>query len=808
MTVEIRRGRRTRLAAWASALGATLVLVGCSGADGTIGTPGPSGPPGVSGPPGPSGSGSALDIAQLNAANGGVTIVATITGVGGTPSQPTVSFRLANELGQPLRGLPPGAASFTIAKLVPGRDGGSSQWVSYINRAENPTVAATTPPSWGNVAQRQATSQNAATNAPTPLLTDAGDGSYTFRFATDLGQATQASSPGPGPAIAFEPALTHRVGLEIRNPNPNPSGLRLLGTNNPVYTYVPATGATTNLPARRDIVDTSDCAACHDKLAFHGGPRTDVAHCVTCHNPGTIDAQSGNSLDMTVMVHKIHMGRSLPSVVASGNTAPAQGKGYTVWGFGATLHNYNTVVHSQDVRNCGTCHRESNAATPQSNNFQTVINTASCGSCHDDVNFATGQGHGGIAARDNDCGTCHGPTSNFANGALRVLAAHRIPVAEASNRFAYEVVSVANTAPGQLPVATIRVTDPTNGNLPYNIQAAGGPFQTGNASLRVDFAWSTREFANNGGNVGAAQPVALDFKSGATANPDGTFTKTGTVPIPASGVTGSGVAYLEGRPNVVLPGATSPTSLTVAAAGRAFRITDASPVARRQVVDIKKCNDCHSVVSFHGNNRNGNTELCAACHNPGATDIGRRPAGGAVDGLREQSIDLKWMIHAIHAGGSRAAAGKRTVFYGFGNSVNDYADVKYPGDLSNCEGCHLPNTYFPVDATQVLATTFDTGGSRTDPADDRATSPSTAACSACHVSPVAVAHMQQNGGAPGVLAGDASVAGSIASFWTKQVGPAGVANVASTTETCGLCHAAGASADVKKVHGIGTFKFN
>lgn len=808
MGVEIRQRRGRRLAAWAGAACALWLLAGCSGADGTAGSPGPAGPPGGTGPSGPSGPGSALDITQVNAANGGVTIVATITGVGGTPSQPTVSFRLANEFGQPLRGLPPASASFTMAKLVPGRDGGSSQWVSYINRNENPTVASTVPASWGTVAQRQATSQNAGSSSGTPLLTDAGDGTYTFRFATDLGQATQANSPGPGPAIAFEPSLTHRVGLEIRNPNPNPNGLKLVGTNNPVYTYVPATGATGNLPVQRDIVSTADCAACHDKLEFHGGPRTDVAHCVTCHNPGTIDAQSGNSLDMTVMVHKIHMGRSLPSVVASGSTTPAKDKGYTVWGFGGAIHNYNEVVHSQDVRNCGTCHRESNAETPQSNNFQTVINTASCGSCHDNVNFQTGQNHGGIAARDNDCGTCHGPNSNFANGALRVLAAHRIPTAEAAKRFAYEVVSVTNTAPGQLPVATIRVTDPTNGNRPYDIGAAGGPFQTGNASLRLDFAWSTREFANNGANNGTAQPVALDFKSGATANPDGTFTKTATVAIPASGVTGSGVAYLEGRPNVVLPGETSPTSLAVTAAGRPFAITDSSPVARRQVVDIKKCNDCHSVVSFHGNNRNGNTELCAACHNPGATDIARRPAAGGVDGLREQSIDLKWMIHAIHAGGARAAAGKQTVFYGFGSSVVDYANVKYPGDLANCEGCHTSGTYYPVDSAQVLATTFDTGASRSDPADDKATSPTTAACSGCHVSPVAVAHMQQNGGAPGVLAGDAGVAGSLVSFWAKQVGTAGVRNVASTTETCALCHAAGGPADVKKAHGIGAFKFN
>ena len=84
---------------------------------------------------------------------------------------------------------------------------------------------------------------------------------------------------------------------------------------------------------------------------------------------------------------------------------------------------------------------------------------------------------------------------------------------------------------------------------------------------------------------------------------------------------------------------------------------------------------------------------------------------GTADGLKEQSIDMKWMIHAIHAGEERNAAGVKTVIYGFGGSVNDFSHVAYPGDLANCEGCHVAGGYYPVDATKVQGTTFSTGAS-------------------------------------------------------------------------------------------------
>ena len=170
--------------------------------------------------------------------------------------------------------------------------------------------------------------------------------------------------------------------------------------------------------------------------------------------------------------------------------------------------------------------------------------------------------------------------------------------------------------------------------------------------------------------------------------------------------------------------------------GKTFAITDATPVAYRKVVDIEKCNDCHKQLSLHGENRTGNAELCAACHNPNATDINRRVAGSnceTVTGtLDDQTIDFKVMVHAIHAGPSRRLQGLRLQQHGL--RLQPRACI--PGKLNNCEGCHLPDTYYPPDPAAALATTTDaapaTSPDRASPLGDIATTPATAVCSTCH----------------------------------------------------------------------------
>jgi OmcA/MtrC family decaheme c-type cytochrome len=233
----------------------------------------------------------------------------------------------------------------------------------------------------------------------------------------------------------------------------------------------------------------------------------------------------------------------------------------------------------------------------------------------------------------------------------------------------------------------------------------------------------------------------------------------------------------------------------VVASGKTFAITDATPVAYRQVVDIAKCNDCHKQLSLHGENRAGNAELCATCHNPNATDINRRVAGSkceAVSGtLDDQTIDFKVMVHAIHAG-KRAGY----VVCGYGNEGYDFSYVRYPGKLNNCEGCHLPDTYYPPDSTVALATTFDAAPAsspdRSTPLGDIATTPATAVCSTCHAGEAARNHMLS------AAAGGSASAIKDANSRTPSTPPEG----------CATCHGPGRDADVKKVHGVAEFNYN
>jgi OmcA/MtrC family decaheme c-type cytochrome len=504
-----------------------------------------------------------------------------------------------------------------------------------------------------------------------------------------------------------------------------------------------------------------------------------------CHESYSFDAQTGNTIDLTVMIHRIHMGAELPSVLA--------GHPYGIFGRNNTFNDYSHVEFPQDHRNCTTCHEEGDADTPQASNWRTTVNKASCTSCHDTTNFATGENHGGVAATDDSCTACHGPNAQVAN--LRADRAHQVPEQVAGARFAYEILKIANTAPGQTPTVTIRVVDPTNGNTPYDIKAAGGPFQNSSGSLTVDIAYSTRpDFTNTGSGSAAtptsgtpAQPIRIDFKANGVADPAfaGGFTATAATAIPAS-ASGSGEAFVEGHPAVDVNGDGTPDTLPVTSVGQVFAITDTTPVGYRQVVEIAKCNDCHQQLAFHGNNRVDNTDLCASCHNPNATDINRRVAGSdceAVTGtLDDQSVDFKYMIHAIHAG-----ARANYSACGFGNTGHDYAGVVYPGALVNCEGCHVADSYYPPSSSDALATTID-AGDRTTPLGDIAITPATAACSACHADATAKQHMEFNGG----------------SFTAVKDADSRTTGV----ETCSNCHGPGRPNDVKVEHGVDSFDYN
>jgi OmcA/MtrC family decaheme c-type cytochrome len=222
---------------------------------------------------------------------------------------------------------------------------------------------------------------------------------------------------------------------------------------------------------------------------------------------------------------------------------------------------------------------------------------------------------------------------------------------------------------------------------------------------------------------------------------------------------------------------------------------------RRAIVDNSKCGSCHVSLGvgpdFHAGQRN-DAGTCNWCHRPNQTSSA-------------WSANQKDFVHAIHG-----AEKRQTPFTWHQLSPTEgFWETTYPGVLNKCEMCHLPGTYdFSASATQaaypnMLASTVGQGtyaaGSVHSPYVAEATnygagfsynvltgatvnpdpttlvvSPMVAACAACHDSPIAVDHMQVNGG----------------SFYEAR----SVAFTKPQREQCLLCHGPGRVASIADRH--------
>jgi OmcA/MtrC family decaheme c-type cytochrome len=579
----------------------------------------------------------------------------------------------------------------------------------------------------------QATTENGSVGT----FVDNNDGSYVYTFALDI---TNVTDPEP---ISYEPTLTHRVTFEIRG---------LVPVRNPHFDFRPSDDATDGLFSR-NIVTMERCNDCHADLAFHGGARFETQDCVTCHNPGSADANSGNTLDMTVMTHKLHRGIYLPSVINGGD--------YCIYGFRDSLHCYNDVIYPQDIRNCANCHNESDPDTPDAENWYLRPTAQSCGSCHDDVNFANGDNHGpGIPASNAECVTCH---ATDPNSSLEVRQAHRMLTMELRANYSFNLLDINFSGPGTAPVAIFSVTDPANGDAPYDLSSDADLLAS---SLRMYVAWNTVDYSNFFSGTDNGQPERSNvYENGvlqATDNGDGSYS-LGLTSVPA-GVMGSGVVTFEGNVSTV------DGRVPVTTAHAYFAITDdpANPTARRSKVDMDRCNDCHEVVSFHGSSRNDSIESCQICHNANAARSGDPSAG---------PMDMKHFLHRKHA----------------------VDDIRYPQPVSNCTGCHTDDGFYPVASDSgVFAASFNRGTNSADATDNNRASANATTCGVCHSSSDANAHMVSNGAwLDACMETDGTTLERV-----DFCGPGGNKSGRLVQESCTVCHGPGRISDTGTAHGL------
>src|SRR6185295_12116436 len=124
--------------------------------------------------------------------------------------RPSVDFTVTNQAGSGMTGLKAADLRFNIAKLMPGPDGGPSQWQNYINRVQAGAV--------------QGSQERVATGYAFGTLVGLGSGRYTYTFATDITDPVANPCPAPctdaaGKALdlRYDAGLTHRITIQQAN---------------------------------------------------------------------------------------------------------------------------------------------------------------------------------------------------------------------------------------------------------------------------------------------------------------------------------------------------------------------------------------------------------------------------------------------------------------------------------------------------------------------------------------------------------------------------------------------------------------
>jgi OmcA/MtrC family decaheme c-type cytochrome len=601
-----------------------------------------------------------------------VTILSVTQAADGTLQ---ADIKIADPLGLPLDRMgvnTPGAVSISFVPAV--LPNSATQYRAYAVRTE-------TDPASGRTAVQAATDSGGSWRR-------VADGEYLYTFGTKL------------PAND-DPSATHTIGLYAsRNLTSFDMGTQY---SNAIYSWVPTGAPVTHV---HDEVVTDACNQCHDPLSAHGGARQDVRLCVLCHTDQTSDAETGNTVDFRVMIHKIHMGADLPSVIA--------GTPYQIVGFQGAVNDYSNVVFpALAANNCQFCHQAANvkATASQANVWMTQPSRAACGACHDNVNFATGENHANLPQlSDNLCSTCHSSAASQEFD-LSIPGAHLVQ--ERSTQLpgvVFTIAGVSNGGPGQSPTVTFTLKD-----------KAGNPIKPSDMNfLNLVLAWPTADYVN----------AISESATKATANADGSYSYTFQAAIPAD-ATGTGSVGIEGYRSFTLNPNTQQAA-TVRDVGQNvdldFAITG-KVVHRRAVVTTANCNQCHDRLEAHGGIRN-EISHCVLCHNPNATDQARRPANQ----MPAQGIAFKMMVHRIHTGENQESD---YTIYGFGGSQTNFGDLAFPGDRRDCETCHVPGTQLlPLPAGEIPVVNprgfIDPQGA------------ATAACLGCHTGQASAAHASLN----------------------------------------------------------------
>jgi len=676
-------------------------------------------------------------------------------------SAPRVNFTVFSD-GKVLNNLQPGNnARFIIAKLVrtPGQP---DQWQSYTWRTR--TGAAVVDAVQHYLVQDGGPGSGTGNySTAANLIFNAATGYYTFTYPIDI--TNPANLP---PGVTWDPTATHRVAIQLRWTNAAGEDVRTQiyydFTFDANGNSVPVTAAQT-----RKVVDISTCNECHNPLRIHGG-RTDTQYCVLCHNPNTIDEETGKTVDFKYMVHKIHAGRFI---------FEEHGEDYIV-----QSESFKEVGFPANVRNCTKCHDASKSA--QGNNWKEVPNKNACLTCHASDNTSDwyavhittlGLGTSAADVADSTCTSCHSSLSP--TPIVTPEQAHWLQELKNTALYQNKIESVnlttapTDTTPGEVTVV-VAVVNPTTGAA-YDLREGCTGATTDQAGTAIvgcntNYRWYTTT------PPGAPQdkfgtfsvylatetlPQTVNDTTNTTSysayrgvvDANNRYTVKLTVPAGARGNARVVMVGSVAEPRVdpktrVVVGAVPPVVhedlayVPVKNAISELNIRTGGNSARRMIVSNDKCNNCHVYLgipmnpefgahAFHSGLRN-NSENCEICHNAYRAGTYTAMADGT-DPAYNESWQARRFVHALHGRDKRMYAfshgndqvgpfdiegnplpGATTTFGNFLGGTTEVlnltAEVQFPGRLADCNTCHVNESWkqnLAVLGSQLVSTSLN-----------------------------------------------------------------------------------------------------
>ena len=392
-----------------------MLLIACEGPAGPSGPPGPGGSDGSNGMPGSNGQPGTTEPGSW-IVDGGVDV--SITSLTFDATGAHVAFTLADASGEPLDRtghLTEGAVdvSFVLAQLAMNPDGSPAQYTAYTTRTQT---------------------------SPTTMVTATQAGDRVDRHVRD-----RRRHPGQLSLHVRRPADRARRDQDADGRRGRGAHVRQRGVDRSRHVLRGAGGRpAARAPGghRRDLRQLPPHARRARRSLHVSRPS---ACCVTSRRRPI--PTPATRVDFKVMVHKIHRGKNLPSVLA--------GTPYQIVGFNPAGEDFSTVGFPQNIARCETCH-----AGAQGDRWKTQPSLAACGSCHDGRRSRrrSHQAWSRMAAVPRATRRCARSATRRPSGSRR-SSASTTPACSIRRRrpSTCELLSITNTAPGAVPTLTFKV---------------------------------------------------------------------------------------------------------------------------------------------------------------------------------------------------------------------------------------------------------------------------------------------------------------------------------------------------------------